>query len=127
MSFDCNNLTKNSSPISELFFVKIKERILGKKYDLSLVFIGDVRAKKLNQKYRQKEYIPNTLSFPIALDAGEIFLNLRQIKKEVAKFQMNYKDLVTLMFIHSCLHLKGFDHGDEMNLEENKLLKIFVK
>ncbi len=125
MSFKCKNLTKSNSPISELLFVKIKEKILGKRYELSLVFIGDTRARNLNLNYRQKNYIPNTLSFPIDSGIGEIFLNLKQIEKETNKFQRNYKELIILMFIHSCLHLKGYDHGKEMSLQEEKLLNFF--
>jgi len=123
--FSITNFTKNNSPISELFFTKIKESILGKKYELSLVFAGDARAKSLNIKYRNKTYIPNFLSFPVDETSGEIFMNLGQLKKETKKFQMNYKELTKFMFIHSCLHLAGYDHGDEMEKLEQKYLKKF--
>jgi rRNA maturation RNase YbeY len=127
MSFKCKNLTKGNSPLSELFFVKIKNKILGKNYELSLVLIGNTRAKKLNQNYRKKNYIPNTLSFPIDSNVGEIFLNPKQIEKETMKFERSYKELIILMFIHSCLHLKGFQHGNDMSIQENKLLTYFLK
>jgi probable rRNA maturation factor len=123
--FSVTNFTKSKSPVSELLFTKIKDSILGKKYELSLVFIGDKRAITLNKKYRNKTYNPNVLSFPVDESSGEIFINLRQLKKEVAKFEMNFTELTKFMFIHGCLHLKGYEHGEEMEKMEQKYLKKF--
>jgi probable rRNA maturation factor len=127
MKFSITNFTKNNSPFSELFFNKIKESILGKKYELSLVFVGDTRAQKLNKQYRNKTYIPNVLSFPVDETSGEIFINLRQLKKETEKFKMSHKELTKFMFIHGCLHLAGHNHGEEMEKLEQKFLKKFNK
>jgi probable rRNA maturation factor len=127
MSLEINNSTKNSLPHSRLFFVKMAEKILGKKYDLSLVFLGDKKAKELNIKYRNKNYVPNILSFPIDEQNGEIFINLNKCKKEFSKYNLTYKDYIIYLFIHGCLHLKGFDHGLEMEKLESKYLKIFKK
>jgi probable rRNA maturation factor len=124
---EVTNLTKSSSPASELLFKKISESILGKKYELSLVFIGDRRAKRLNKTYRDKTYNPNVLSFPIDKTSGEIFINLRQLKKETAKFNMTHKNLTIFMFIHGCLHLKGHKHGPAMEKLEQKYFQKFTK
>ncbi len=127
MSFEFQNNTKSSLPQSELFFVKIKEEILKKDYDLSFVLVGDKKSKELNLKYRNGNYIPNVLSFPIDKNTGEIFINPNQAKKECAKFEMTYKKFLVYLFIHGCLHLKGLDHGKKMDVLEAKYLKAFVK
>lgn len=126
MEFQISNSTKNNLPFSELFFNNIKEEILGKEYDLSLAIVGDKKSQSLNKKYRNKDYTPNVLSFPLDHGNGEIFINLKQAKKEFHKFEMSYKDYVTYLFIHSCLHLIGLDHGDEMEKLEKKYLKKFI-
>lgn len=123
--FSLTNFTKSNSPVSELLFAKIKDEILGKKYELSLVFAGDTRAKNLNMKYRGKGYVPNVLSFPLDKSNGEIVINLKKIKKESNKFNMTYTEITKYMFIHGCLHLKGYDHGEEMEKLEAKYLKKF--
>lgn len=123
--FEVTNFTKKDSPYSESFFNKVKESILGKKYDLSLVFAGDQRAQNLNRKFRKKNYVPNVLSFPLDKSAGEIFINLNKISKETKKFDMNFKKLTLFMFIHGCLHLKGYEHGEKMEKEEQKFLQKF--
>jgi len=64
------------------------------------------------------------LSFPLDEKAGEIFLDL-ETKKESEEFEMSYKKYLTFLFIHGCLHLKGYDHGAEMEKLEDKFIKKF--
>lgn len=125
MSFDFHNNTKSNLPIGELLFANIKETILKKNYELSLVFVGDKKSKDLNLKYRKGNYIPNVLSFPIDTTSGEIYINPRQAKKEYKKYDMSYKNFIIYLFIHGCLHLQGLDHGNKMDTLEEKYLKKF--
>lgn len=98
----------------------MKNDILGKKYVLSLAFIGATRAQKLNKEHRKKTYVPNVLSFPLTEDAGEIFITPSVAKTEASKFSMSYSGYVGFLFIHALLHLKGLDHGDTMEKAEKK-------
>jgi probable rRNA maturation factor len=127
MLLEIKNSTKNSLPFGKLFFVSIAQEILGKNYELSLVFLGDKKAKDLNIKYRNKNYVPNILSFPIDEQSGEIFINLNKCKKEFLKYNLSYKNYLIFLFIHGCLHLKGLDHGSKMENLEQKYLKKFKK
>ncbi len=118
--------TTQQSPISkDSDFVAISDKVLGKKYDLSLVFVGETKAKKLNMEHRQKNYVPNVLSFPLSDTAGEIFICLNTIKKECSEFEMTPVQYEKFLFIHGCLHLKGHDHGDDMEKLEKKFIKIY--
>ena len=98
---------------------------MGARYDLSLVIVGDALSKKLNLEHRKKTYTPNVLSFPVDTHTGEIFLNLKQAKREHTAREESYRYFVALLFIHSMLHLKGFAHGDTMEHEEQRLLSKF--
>ncbi len=120
-----SNTTKQSPFSKESDFVAISEKILGKKYNLSLVFVGEKKAKQLNQEHRQKSYVPNILSFPLSETEGEMFICLNRIEKECADFEMTPKEYEKFLFIHGCVHLKGLDHGPEMEKLENKFLKLF--
>ena len=106
-------------------YQKIKERILGKKYSLSLAFIGSQRATTLNQAYRQKDYTPNVLSFPLTPTTGEILICPSVTKREAAAFQLSEKGYVGYLFIHAALHLKGYEHGATMEKLERKYLTEF--
>ena len=123
---DIQNTTKQKPLSKEADFVLIKDSILGKKYELSLVFGGDQKSRKLNWQFRKKTYIPNVLSFPIDENIGEIFINIKKSKSESKNFEMSEKNYIKFLFIHGCLHLKGYDHGEEMEKLEDKFSKKFL-
>lgn len=103
----------------------IKNAILGKRYQLSLVFIGSKKAALLNQQYRQKTYSPNVLSFPLDERTGEIFICPQVAASQAAKYDLSSAGYVAFLFIHGLLHLKGHDHSDTMDKQEQKYLKLF--
>lgn len=49
--------------LPEVPFLAIKEKVLGKKYELSIAFVSPAKAQAINIAQRGKDYIPNTLSF----------------------------------------------------------------
>ncbi len=106
-------------------YADIADKILGKRYELSLVFIGKTRAATLNKEYRNKTYSPNVLSFPLDDNQGEIFICPQVATSEAAKYELSPKNYVAFLFIHGCLHLKGYAHGDTMERLEKKWLKHF--
>ncbi len=122
-NFALTKTTKDRVPA--LPFLSMKDTILGKKYVLSLVIAGDARTQTLNKTYRGKTYIPNVLSFPLEKDQGEIFLNLKQARREHRKRKESYEYFVALLVIHGMLHLKGMAHGGTMEKQEQALLSKF--
>ena len=123
MSISISSTTKQY-PIHP--YEKIKDKILGKRYNLSLVFIGKARAQKLNQQHRQRSYIPNVLSFPLDYQTGEIFICPQVAGSEAARHHFHHTaDYVGFLFIHGCLHLKGYEHSDTMDKLEQKWCQHF--
>ena len=106
-------------------YEEIKRKILGAKYELSLAFVGSKRASKLNKDYRNKSYSPNVLSFPLDETNGEIVICPVVSDKEAKKFDLTPKGYIAFLYIHGLLHLKGHDHGDTMDKQEQKYLKMF--
>jgi probable rRNA maturation factor len=111
--------------LPSLPFAKIKNKILGKKYDLSLVFVGSLKMRRLNKVYRRIDKPTDILSFPIAKNSGEIFICLSESKKEALKFEREYKNFMAFLFIHGLVHLLGHDHGNKMEKIEEKHRKYF--
>ena len=103
----------------------IKDSILGKKYEVSLTFVGSTRAQALNKSYRGKTYVPNVLSFPLDETHGDIFICPEVAKREATKFDLSVPGYIAFLFIHGLLHLKGHDHGDTMDKLEQRYLKKF--
>jgi rRNA maturation RNase YbeY len=107
-------------------FARISSAILGPGYSLSVVLIGDTRAKTLNQTYRSKPTPANVLSFPLDTNAGEIFINLARVSREASKFGLSAKGHAHFLLIHGCLHLAGHLHGSRMEEAETHFLKMFA-
>lgn len=91
----------------------VKNDILGKKYSLSLSFVGPTRAQKLNVHYRKKNYTPNVLSFPLDDTTGEIVICPEIARKEHKLYNLSVDGYITFLFVHGLLHLKGYDHHTE--------------
>ncbi|TSD02611.1 MAG: putative rRNA maturation factor [Parcubacteria group bacterium Athens0714_16] len=123
--FSITTTTKGSLAISRLPFVNLKNEIVGKNYNLSLVFIGDKLSKKLNKKYRRKDKKANVLSFSLTNTDGEIFININETKKQSKINGYNFNNFLKYLFIHSLLHLKGYEHSSKMESEEKKICKKF--
>lgn len=113
MPISITNKTRRRLP--RVKFEKIADHVLGKDYELSLVFCGNTLSHTLNKRYRGKDKPTNVLAFPISKHSGEIFINLSRL----GSFS------VLELFIHGSLHLKGMEHGDTMEEVENQLLGKF--
>lgn len=122
-NFSITNTTQSKLP--PVPFLEIKDKALGKKYSLSLVFIGDKKSQELNNAYRGKNNPTNCLSFSLDKNSGEIFINLSKAKKEAKNFDRKFDNFVAFLFIHSLMHLKGMDHSSTMEKAEEKIRKIF--
>ena len=118
-------LSHTTRSYPRLPYQKIKDEALGKRYQLSLVFVGEGKAREINQTTRNKTYTPNVLSFPLSKNSGEIFISPSVAKREARKFGHSYNRHVAFLFIHGLLHLKGLDHGKKMESLEQKYLKRF--
>lgn len=103
----------------------MKDAVLGKKYTLSLSFVGAVRAQTLNKSYRNATYVPNVLSFPLDKNTGEIYIAPSVAKKEAPKYSLTEKGYIGYLFIHGLLHLKGYPHGATMEKAEKKFMTLF--
>ena len=120
-------VTRKNGMLPSIPFSEIKDKLLGKDYTLSINFIGPTEAKNLNETYRQKDYIPNILSFPLSDDSGDIFVCLSVVRKGAKEFGLSYEAFLHLIIIHGCLHLKGHDHSSTMEELEEQYLNYFYR
>jgi probable rRNA maturation factor len=121
----CTITNKTKGKLPRLPFVSIKNKILGDEYELGVSFLSKQKQKQINQTYRNIDKTTNILSFPLSPNSGEITFDLIKVKKDAPLFQMSYSEFLKYLFIHGCLHLKGFEHSSIMEKEEKKYLKMF--
>ena len=109
-----NNLFFNSLV---RFFPK-KYKFIKKKVSLTVLLSNNKNIKKLNRKYRGKNKPTDVLSFPFekkfnikkSLYLGDIIISYESINKPKILNNLEFKKKVTRIFIHSFLHLLGYDH-----------------
>jgi probable rRNA maturation factor len=70
----------------------LKDNNVSEEVELSLNFVGKRKAKKLNQQYRNKDYIPGVLSFPMheegpdgTLQLGDVMVCFPEARAEARK------------------------------------------
>ncbi len=122
------NLTiirKTSGKSPDLPFVRIKNEILGRDYDLTLVFPTLTESVQLHKQWKQKNDPVNILSFPLDDTTGEMYITLGKIRTTARDFGLTYHEMLTYVFIHGCIHLLGNDHGEHMDMLEKKWCKYF--
>lgn len=117
--------TKGKLP--SLPFSEVKNKILGKNFELSLAFIDLPTMKKLSKEYKGDPSHTNILTFPLDTNEAEIVMNLQTVRSKAKDFDMKYLEHVLFLFIHGCLHLKGYKHSPEMEQLEERLLREFWK
>ncbi len=122
-SLTIKNETKGKLP--RLPFLELKEAILGKSYELSIVYVSPAKMKKLNMQHRGMDYATDILSFPLGKKSGEMILCSSAIAKKAPKFGMTEKKYNVFIVIHGLLHLKGYDHGSRMERAETVYLRRF--
>lgn len=118
-------VNETSSVIPPIPFEAMKDAVLGKEYDLSVVFVSKEKIQSLNKQYRNIDAPTDILSFPLEKDSGEIFINLEETKRIAPDFDREYENFLGFLFIHGLVHLKGYDHGSTMENIEKKFCKDF--
>ena len=117
------NETRGKTP--RFSYEQIKDTVLGKHYDLTMIVTNQARMKRLNTIYRDKESATDILSFPISKNEGEIYICPSETRKEAKKFERTYENFFAYLFIHGCTHLKGHDHGAIMEGIEARIRRKF--
>ncbi|MGE5059976.1 MAG: rRNA maturation RNase YbeY [Betaproteobacteria bacterium] len=95
----------------------ILELVGEKNAELSLVLIGNLEMKKLNIRYRKKDYATDVLSFPVegivlkeTRLLGDVVVSVEKAAQQArALGHSSEQELVTLL-IHGIVHLIGYDH-----------------
>lgn len=122
-NLEVKRMTKGKLP--SLPFVRIKDEILGKGYELSITFVQKNFIEELSNQFKGDKSHKNILSFPLTKNSGEIILNLETIRKEAKNFDKKYMEYLGFLVIHGMLHLKGHVHSSKMEAEEKKFVKMF--
>jgi len=113
--------------------------------EVSVSFVTDDEIRKLNLEYREKDSATDVLSFPMndfesgkylkdydyeelidlenpetkMIQVGDIVVSLETIERQAKEYNNEFEKELSLMVIHSMLHLMGYDHIEK---EEEKIM-----
>lgn len=81
----------NENLVEKLAKKALKDKGYKKDVELSIIFVGRSRAKRLNIEYRNKDYIPQVLGFPMSkkldedgkIRLGDIVICTQKLKYEI--------------------------------------------
>ena len=106
-----------------------------KKSDATIVFVSDDAIRKLNRRFRRRDYATDVLSFPSRAEPfevdqqnhlGEVVISVQRAAAQAKSNGLSFTHKVKQLILHGLLHLCGFDHETdkgEMNRLELKLRK----
>lgn len=88
---------------------------------VNVSFVSDSEMKKLNKKYRGKEYSTDVLSFEVKEKTedgrfylGDVVINVDIVEKQAKEFGNTVEEEVAELTAHGMMHLQGVHHeGDE--------------
>ena len=129
----------------ELFFKKIcsvfpkKYKFSNKRISLTLMLSNNIKIKKLNRYFRNKNKPTDILSFPLSEKSkiskktyiGDIIISYNYLDKPRSQSSKLFKKKLIKIFIHGFLHLLGFDHiknkdYKKMLQEEEKIYQSVI-
>ncbi len=106
----------------ELFARKIQRDVTrGRPFDCLVT--GDAEMRRLNLKFRGKDYPTDVLSFPSgaglqtcpgqtarSAPLGDIVISLARARAQSREFGHSTENEIRILMLHGALHLAGFDH-----------------
>ncbi len=87
---------------------------------VNIVYCSDSYMKELNARFKGKDATTDVLSFSLENSGepeflGEVYINLRQARRQAADNKVSYEEEVKRLTIHGVLHLLGYLDNTESN------------
>lgn len=85
---------------------------LYRRRELGLIFLKKPDARRLNKKYRGKDYATDILSFEGDAEQtlGELVICPEVLRHQAEEHGLTFREELGYMVIHGFLHLLGFEH-----------------
>jgi len=85
--------------------------------ELCMVLVGNAEIRKLNAKFRKKDYPTDVLSFPAGNDLltgvqllGDVVISVEKAKEHAKERRRTLNEEMVMLLIHGIVHLLGYDH-----------------
>ncbi len=107
-------------------YLKLKNK------SVTIIITDNNYIRKLNKKYRKKDYATDVISFYYEDEPfpeikagkkhlGDLYLSLEKAFSQAADYGSSLQDEIKRLLTHGILHLLGFDH--ELSKEDDKRMR----
>ena len=93
---------------------------------ITLRIVGRAEGRKLNYRFRNKNYPTNVLSFPYGGGDGDVVLCHPVIRKEAKEQRKSICAHYAHLIVHGILHLRGHNHLRKGEAERMERMEIRV-
>ncbi|HSE86117.1 MAG TPA: rRNA maturation RNase YbeY [Candidatus Binatia bacterium] len=97
--------------------LKVLEIVERDQAELCLVLVGNAEIRKLNDKFRKKDYPTDVLSFPVGDELpravkllGDVVISLEKAREQAKQRGRTLNEEIVTLLIHGIVHLLGYDH-----------------
>ena len=99
--------------------------------DLTVVLTDNRTIKNLNREYRKNDSITDVLSFQSdEIDPqtnvrylGDIIISVEKANEQAKQNGRSFFEEMTMLIVHGCLHLSGFDHASNDEKESMRRMQ----
>ncbi|AEG73785.1 conserved hypothetical protein [Mycoplasma haemofelis str. Langford 1] len=110
----------------EAIYAHLKDRFLIPDCEVELAIVNEEEIRSLNATYRNQDKVTDVLSFPVKTESHERFLGaIYFCYSEVINRNEDFLSGFCYLFIHSFLHLLGYEHGEEMFSLQDEIFSRF--
>ena len=92
--------------------------------EVSLTITDEETIRQINREYRDIDRVTDVLSFPQYESAEAVAEELKSLDEEISvllEYGNTEERELTYLFVHSMMHLLGYDHMEE---EEKKVMRL---
>lgn len=96
--------------------------------DVSVTFVSPEEIHQLNRDYRGVDRVTDVLSFPQynspeemqgdLIELGDVVICREQAEAQAEEYGHSFQREIIYLFVHSILHLLGYDHMEEEEKKE---------
>lgn len=102
--------------------------------DLSVIFCSDDYLLSINNKYLNRDYLTDVITFDYTSEScisGDIFISIDRVKENAIDYSNSFEEELYRIIIHGVLHLIGFmddspESKEKMRAAENDCLSMLT-
>jgi probable rRNA maturation factor len=102
---------------------------LARDAEVTLRFVGAAEGRRLNRRYRLKDYATNVLTFEYAqapVILADIVLCVPVIRREAREQDKTLRDHLAHLIVHGALHAQGYEHDSTGRARRMEALEVRI-